>query len=58
MKLAGDRVRVVKDYLLSKGVAQNRIQTKAWGPSKPIASNESEEKRKLNRRVEFTILKL
>ncbi|GAB2556509.1 hypothetical protein GCM10027190_03150 [Spirosoma areae] len=58
MKLSEDRVRVVKEYLLSKGIAQNRIQTKAWGPSKPIASNETEEKRKQNRRVEFTILKL
>ena len=58
MKLAEDRVRVVKEYLTGKGVAPNRIQTKAWGPSKPIASNETEDKRKLNRRVEFTILKL
>ncbi|ADB38560.1 OmpA family protein [Spirosoma linguale] len=58
MKLAEDRVRVVKEYLLKKGIKPERIQTKAWGPSKPIASNETEEKRKLNRRVEFTILKL
>ncbi|GAB3046094.1 OmpA family protein [Spirosoma pulveris] len=58
MKLAEDRVRVVKEYLLKKGINAGRIQTKAWGPSKPIASNETEEKRKLNRRVEFTILKL
>jgi len=58
IKLSEDRVRVVKDYLLSHGVAESRIQTKAWGPSKPEASNTSEEKRKLNRRVEFTILKL
>jgi outer membrane protein OmpA-like peptidoglycan-associated protein len=58
MKLAQDRVRVVKDYLTGKGIDEKRIQTKAWGPSKPVASNETEEKRKLNRRVEFTILKL
>ncbi|GAB2542288.1 OmpA family protein [Spirosoma aerophilum] len=58
MKLAEDRVHVVKEYLQGKGIAPERIQTKAWGPSKPIASNETEEKRKLNRRVEFTILKL
>ncbi|WP_461113043.1 OmpA family protein [Spirosoma jeollabukense] len=58
MKLAQDRVRVVKDYLIGKGIDEKRIQTKAWGPSKPVASNETEEKRKLNRRVEFTILKL
>lgn len=58
MKLAEDRVQRVKQYLITKGVTENRIQTKAWGPSKPIASNESEEKRRLNRRVEFTILTL
>ena len=58
MKLSEDRVRVVKEYLVGKGIAESRIQTKAWGPSKPIASNSNEEKRKLNRRVEFTILKL
>ncbi|MEZ0538685.1 OmpA family protein [Fibrella arboris] len=58
MKLAEDRVQRVKQYLMGKGVTEARIQTKAWGPSKPIASNESEEKRRLNRRVEFTILTL
>ena len=58
MKLAEDRVKTVKDYLAKKGVAESRVQTKAWGPSKPIAGNETEDKRKLNRRVEFTILKL
>ena len=58
MKLSEDRVRVVKAYLTGKGIDEKRIQTKAWGPSKPIASNVTEEKRKLNRRVEFTILKL
>jgi len=58
IKLSEDRVRVVKDYLLKHGIAEERIQTKAWGPSKPVASNTNEEKRKQNRRVEFTILKL
>ena len=57
MKLSEDRVGRVKQYLIDKGIGAERIQTKAWGPSKPIASNETEEKRKLNRRVEFTILK-
>ncbi|MDB5240830.1 MAG: flagellar motor protein MotB [Spirosoma sp.] len=56
MKLSEDRVRVVKAYLTGKGIADTRIRTKAWGPSKPIASNETDERRKLNRRVEFTIL--
>jgi outer membrane protein OmpA-like peptidoglycan-associated protein len=58
MKLSEDRVRVVKEYITGKGIAPERVQTKAWGPSKPIANNESEDRRKLNRRVEFTILTL
>lgn len=57
MKLSEDRVRAVKAYLVEQGIDQARIQTKAWGPSKPIASNANEEKRRQNRRVEFTILK-
>ncbi|WP_420149570.1 OmpA family protein [Spirosoma sp.] len=58
MKLSEDRVQVVKTYLTGKGIAPNRIRTKALGASRPEASNDREEKRVLNRRVEFTILKL
>ncbi|MFN4144577.1 MAG: OmpA family protein [Runella sp.] len=58
IKLSEDRVNEVKKYLVEKGVAEARIQTKAWGPTKPIASNELEETRRRNRRVEFTILKM
>ncbi|KAA6438644.1 OmpA family protein [Dyadobacter flavalbus] len=58
VKLSEDRVQQVKKYLLSKGISPDRIQTKAWGPAKPIASNLTEQTRKKNRRVEFTILKI
>ncbi len=58
IKLAEDRVQQVKKYLLSKGIDAQRIQTKAWGPAKPIASNLTEQTRQKNRRVEFTILKI
>ena len=58
VKLSEDRVQQVKKYLLSKGIAAQRIQTKAWGPAKPIASNLTEQTRQKNRRVEFTILKI
>jgi outer membrane protein OmpA-like peptidoglycan-associated protein len=58
MKLSEDRVQTVKAYLVTKGIEAGRVQTKAWGPSRPIANNESEERRKLNRRVELTILNL
>ena len=58
VKLSEDRVIEVKKYLMSKGVEHARIQTKAWGPAKPIASNLTEQTRQWNRRVEFTILKI
>lgn len=57
VKLSQQRVNKVKEYLVSKGIDAKRITGKGYGGSKPIASNETEETRKLNRRVEFTIKK-
>jgi OOP family OmpA-OmpF porin len=58
MSLSQKRVNKVKNYLVSKGIKGNRITGKGYGGSKPIASNENEDTRLLNRRVEFTIKKL
>ena len=58
VQLSEDRVQEVKRYLIAKGIAEVRIQTKAWGPARPIASNLTEQTRQKNRRVEFTILKI
>ncbi|MBA4849274.1 OmpA family protein [Emticicia sp. BO119] len=59
VKLSQDRANEVKKYLVEVGgIDDNHIQTKGWGPSRPIASNATEETRKKNRRVEFSILKL
>lgn len=58
IKLSQARVEKVRDYLLSKGIDANRVKGKGYGGSQPIASNDSEETRQLNRRVEFTIRKL
>ena len=55
LKLSLERVENVKAYLVSKGVNPNRIETKGWGGSRPLANNFVEETRKNNRRVEFTI---
>jgi OmpA-OmpF porin, OOP family len=57
LKLSQDRVDAVKSYLLSRGIDAKRVQGKGMGASRPIASNANEESRRLNRRVEFTILK-
>jgi outer membrane protein OmpA-like peptidoglycan-associated protein len=58
MELSENRVKEVKKYLVSRGISENRLQIKGWGSTKPVASNEIEETRKKNRRVEFTILKV
>lgn len=59
VELAKKRVEAVKNYLIEKGgVEADRVSIKSWGPTRPISSNASEETRKKNRRVEFTIVKL
>ena len=57
LKLSIDRVNEVKKYLSSHGVIGTRISTEGFGGTKPIASNDQEETRSQNRRVEFTITK-
>lgn len=57
LKLSQDRVNEVKKYLVSKGISSSRITVEGFGDTKPIANNEQEETRKLNRRVEFRITK-
>lgn len=55
VKLSLQRVNKVKEYLVSKGIEAKRIGGKGYGGTKPIASNSTEESRRMNRRVEFTI---
>ena len=56
-KLSQKRAKAVKDYLISKGVAAKRLDSKGWGEDKPIADNKTPEGREQNRRVEIKILK-
>jgi len=46
------RANAVKQYLERKGVATDRIDTTSYGESKPVATNETDEGRALNRRAE------
>ncbi len=55
--LSQDRVDKVKEYLVSKGINARRIKGKGFGGSRPIAKNDTEEARRLNRRVEFRIVR-
>jgi outer membrane protein OmpA-like peptidoglycan-associated protein len=56
MILSNRRAESVKRYLVKKGIHISRIKTVGHGESKPIASNNTEEGRKLNRRTEIYIM--
>ena len=55
--LSDNRAKSVKEYILSKGIAASRIISQGYGETKPVATNDTDEGRQLNRRVEFKILK-
>lgn len=56
LSLSSRRAAAVLAYLTSRGIAGDRLVSKGYGPDKPVASNENEEGRARNRRVEFKIL--
>jgi outer membrane protein OmpA-like peptidoglycan-associated protein len=55
--LSQNRVKAVKNYIVKKGIADRRIQTKAYGGTQPLVKTDNEQERKSNRRVEFKILR-
>lgn len=57
LKLSNDRAKAVMDYILKAGIEPTRISFKGYGEQMPLSSNDTEEGKQLNRRVEFTILK-
>jgi OmpA-OmpF porin, OOP family len=56
MKLSEQRTDSVKKYLIEKGVDAKKLKTKAFGETKPIADNKTEEGRAQNRRVDFRVV--
>ncbi len=56
LKLSKERANAVKNFLIENGIRSNRIVTIGYGGKKPIVSNETEEGRKKNRRVEIEVL--
>lgn len=55
--LSDRRAASVRRYLISKGVDASRLDSKGYGESQPIATNDTKEGRAKNRRVEFVVLK-
>lgn len=57
VKLSNSRAVSVKRFLTNYGIGDKRIEIQGYGPDFPIASNDTEEGQKENRRVEFIILR-
>jgi OOP family OmpA-OmpF porin len=56
LALSESRAEAVRDYLVSQGIAADRLETAGFGESRPIASNDTAEGRAENRRIEFRLL--
>jgi outer membrane protein OmpA-like peptidoglycan-associated protein len=55
IELGKARADAVKAYLVSHGIAEKRLTTFSYGSAKPVATNDTEENRAQNRRVEFVL---
>lgn len=51
--LSENRAKSVMDAIAAKGINKNRISSKGWGQTKPIADNKTEDGKAKNRRVEI-----
>ena len=54
--LSQQRAEAIVSYLTEKGIEPSRLQAKGYGFSRPIATNDTEEGRALNRRTEIKII--
>ena len=55
LALSNKRAEAVKQYLIGRNINATRLSTTGKGDSDPIASNDNEEGRTRNRRIEFTL---
>ncbi len=58
LQLSQKRANAVKHYLAAHGIDEARLSTSGKGSTEPIATNETEQGRRLNRRIEIRILKM
>jgi len=57
-KLSDERAKSVVTYLVNKGIDINRLEAKGYGFDEPIATNDTDEGRQMNRRTEFMVIGL
>lgn len=55
LALSLNRSKAIKEYMMLRGVVPNNVTVEGYGESDPKASNETEDLRAQNRRVEFII---
>ena len=54
--LSLNRAKSVVNYLIGKGITMNRLLPKGFGDTKPVASNDTDEGKSLNRRTEINVV--
>lgn len=56
LKLSQERAQSVKNYLVARGISEDRVEARGYGMTEPVAENTTEEGRAQNRRTEVKIL--
>jgi outer membrane protein OmpA-like peptidoglycan-associated protein len=56
LTLSRQRVESAKNYLLDRGLGEDRIETQAYGETRPVADNKTAAGRAKNRRIELRVL--
>ena len=54
--LSKNRAKAVMEYLIAKGIAKERLNSKGYGEENPVADNSTEEGRAQNRRTEVKVI--
>lgn len=57
LQLSQDRAAAVRQQLMQRGLPQDKLLTRSFGESRPLASNDTEEGRVRNRRIEFNVVR-
>jgi outer membrane protein OmpA-like peptidoglycan-associated protein len=57
-ELSQNRADAVAAFLIQNGIPQSQIQTKGYGKTKPITTNETTDGRRKNQRVELKVLEV
>lgn len=55
-RLSRDRARAVVNYLVNRGISEDMLSSQGYADSQPVATNDTAEGRRQNRRVEFKVL--